>query len=306
MFVHYFSKEQISLYLKDLADRLRRSNVPPIWVALSDSGGALVNELLEVAPDLEKEVAIVVARLDRDTGQVIFEQTEANELPELICGKNVLVFDSVLRTGKSMQAVVRALAAFKPKGICTYAFSIRSRCAFVPSFWAVKIDDHDRAYLLLDSLPNNRLNDANAYLHLRILESADCGSMSVTSTLASMDRITWGDRVFDMCNSESGRLTYLLEMGSEIVGYLTVSHRKEGSLMVDEIAVDVAHQGKGLAGVLMRWAETMARKSRVLSIDLWAIENRVDMYKRYGYQASGRVINVDGERYHKMTAHLSK
>ncbi len=41
------------------------------------------------------------------------------------------------------------------KQVCSYALVMKHSSGFIPSFWGVTIGDHDRAYFLLDVLPNN-------------------------------------------------------------------------------------------------------------------------------------------------------
>ena len=113
-----------------------------------------------------------------------------------------------------------------------------------------------------------------------------------------MDRVTWGDRYFDMKAGRQRRCSYVLEKGYEILGYVTLSQAEAGCLSIDEVAVDRQHQGKNLGAVLMRFADTMARQFDCRTIRLHAIADKLDFYKAFGYEAVAEsALMLDNEEY---------
>jgi N-acetylglutamate synthase-like GNAT family acetyltransferase len=87
-----------------------------------------------------------------------------------------------------------------------------------------------------------------------------------------------------MATGGQGRSSYLLLKKDEVLGYLTVHGPEDGCLMIDEVALDKKYQGKHLGGVLLRFADTLARQSDCKFTRLYAISNQVEFYKRFGYR----------------------
>jgi GNAT superfamily N-acetyltransferase len=172
------------------------------------------------------------------------------------------------------------------------------------------VDDVDRAFFLLEEIPNHRLDAGGPKLatkkkalniHLRLLCESHLKKPPLVCGLGSMDRVTWGDRYFDMKAGDQRRCSYVLEQGDEILGYLTLTRAETGSLAVDEVAVDRKHHGKNLGAVLMRFADTMARQFDCRKVRLHAIKGKLDFYKGFGYVvvATGPLM-LDDEEYWAM------
>ncbi len=195
----------------------------------------------------------------------------------------------------------------RPKSVASYTLVLKRSSAFIPTYWGVTIDDHDRAYFLLDKLPNNRLNPKRPESHLRLLCEGDLGSPGVVGGVDALDRVAWEERLWDMRSSERERRTYLAEVGNVVVGYVTFVMGQfvvgEHALMIDEVVVSQDHQDQKHGSALMRWAETMARQSRCQEIRLWAIEDQVGKYKHLGYSdvAGAKPMVLDGHNYTLMS-----
>jgi hypothetical protein len=308
MHIHHFSDEQVDAYLLDLMERLKslKAGLPTVWFPIGRSGDSVVKRMEKLFPpcDLPSAPVVIRVNVDRDKKEHKFT---VDDLAKYVTGQNVLVLDSLVHTGQTMAGVVDEILRFAPASLYTYGTVIKMGSSLIPSSWGVAIADHDRALLLLQKLPNNRLNKRNPSLHLRRLAEADCDRPTLQCELESMDRTKWGDRYFDMCNSESGRVTYLLESSVGIVGYVTINFRKNNRLMVDEVAVDKAHRNNGHCGALLRWAETLAKLKKCIAIDLWAIDNKVPMYRdRYGFSpVAATPIKTGGETYILMSRSLN-
>jgi ribosomal protein S18 acetylase RimI-like enzyme len=206
-----------------------------------------------------------------------------------------------------MTNCVREVLRHGAAGVCTYSLVLKRGSKFIPTLWGVTVDDVDRAFFLLDKIPNNRL-DAGCpksptkrkplNIHLRVLAESDLKKPPVVSELDSLDRVTWGDRYFDMKAGGQHRCSYVLEKGDKILGYLTLSHPEAGRLSIDEVAVDRNHRGKNIGAVLVRFADTMARQFDCLNIQLQAIANIRDFYKGFGYKVIAESpLTLDDEEY---------
>ena len=164
------------------------------------------------------------------------------------------------------------------------------------------IDETDRAYFLLETLPNNRLDVGQHPLppvHLRLLSKDHLLMPAIVSGVASIDRIKWSDRLFQMEAADNGTCTYVLERASCIVGFLTIHPIDGKGVAVDEIVVDPTKQGHGYGGILLRFADNVARHSDCQIIRLNAIKSKVELYEGFGYeQCQGKSpLFIDNEEY---------
>ena len=99
-----------------------------------------------------------------------------------------------------------------------------------------------------------------------------------------------------MVDDYAGRIaageTHVLEEDGEILGIL-VLEPGEDFLLLDNIAVDPAHQGGGLGRKLMSFAESEALRQGYASIRLYTNEKMTEniaFYGRLGYRETGREV----------------
>lgn len=320
MHTHFLGTEEVEAYLRDVGGRLLAlgPDMPTVWVPIGESGRVLAKRLLRLQPKFESQITIIpvefVRNANRENVDLRFEKTASRQLN----AKNVFVLDSSVHSGTTMAMVLKKADEYGAAGVCSYSLVMKRSSMFVPSFWGLMIDDHDRAYFLLNELPNNHfINNAlqNAskngdirtpYFHIRKLDRSDLKRPRVKCNLASLDRHEWADMYYEMRNSDGDFWAYVLEVGNTILGYITFALRKGGWLSLETIAVDPRHQGKGYCSALARWAETMARQSRCSEIRLWAIENKTKMYEGMGYKTvtPEDALELDDGKYIRMTKRI--
>jgi hypoxanthine-guanine phosphoribosyltransferase len=302
---HYLGQQEVRAYLADLVERLQAlpSGIPPVWLPIGLSGSVLADQLADVASTDEDAVTVVQASFDRPTKQVGLDDADA------LVGKLVIVLDSAIHSGSTMLAVVREAYARGATAVVSYSLVVKRNTEFVPTYWGVTIGDFDRAYFLLEKIPNNRLRSLAVGTYLRQLRKEDLATVGpVSSGVPAMDAVTWEDRWWDMQCSARERITYLLYVGTEVGGYLTYS-ASSSTVTVDEVVVrdDLAKKNSGaeglkLGGLMMRWVETMARQTRATEMNLWAIEDKVAMYEYFKYTKLTTVdpLPLDGKLYYFM------
>jgi hypothetical protein len=137
----------------------------------------------------------------------------------------------------------------KPQDLVSYSLVTKAGASFVPTIWGVTIDETDRAFFLLEEIPNHRLDAGNPEkkqppVHVERLDQRHKDPPAVTSGVTSMDRPRWSDRLFQMRVSTS--CTYVLVRGETIVGYLTI-HFADDSMFIDEVAIDISQKKRGSA-----------------------------------------------------------
>lgn len=284
-------------YGRDLADRLLLPRQrPDVWCAITVSGLELSRVFLDTFDKLDSRYSEVIdfwsVGRQKKTKRIIrfgVPKAEANDFAGLR-GRHVFIIDSAIHSGETFSAVHDRIAAAKPASIATYSLVVKRSSCFYPTYWGCTIADSDRAYFLLDRIPNNRLSTGRSdhgtkpYWSFKRLEKADCSRSPVCSGLKSIDGMSWSDRHYGMLTNENGLATYLCEVGSQIAGFLTFHYEPGRTFVVDEVAVDRKWQGKGLGGTLVRFADTLARQSSLPRVKLWAIANKTKFYRKYGYK----------------------
>lgn len=316
MQTHYLGNEEVKAYLRDFAARLKSlgSLAPTIWVPIGLSGRELAKMLLAVEPTFDKAVIPVPVEFDRMKSEVVLEGGTS----ERLAAKHVLVIDSSIHSGFTIRAVCDKVAEFGAAGVCSYTLVLKRGASFIPSYWAVSIGDFDRGYFLLDSLPNNHFHDSGPqfgqvrerprrktpagrtpYFHIRKLSKTDIDRHRIDSGTRSLDRTTWADRYYDMVSHE-GRITYVLQAGNAIHGYVTIDLKPEEALSIEAVAVAMDQQGHGYGAALIRWAETCARQNECRVISMWGIKEQLSRYQQLGYKtdSSKPAMTLDGEEYH--------
>lgn len=304
MNTHYLGREEVDAYLRDLGRRLVSSGKPPnVWCAIGRSGASIAHRLFKVAKEDGSPLTgkLILIGHERDSEKITLQATDPDGD---IKGQRVMIIDSSVHSGNTMLAVIRRLEKSGPASITSYTLILKRGSVIVPTFWAVTIADHDRAYFLLDRLPNNRLEAKNIQeCHLRLVSREDLDLEPITGGLDSLDQITWADRLFDMECSDQDRRSYILEVCGQRVGYLTYSIRPalrgQTVLMIEEIVVDGAHQNVGHATTMLRWAETMARQSGAEELQLWAIDEARPVYVKSGFKpvAGPKLLDLGKEKY---------
>ena len=306
MVSNFLGKEEVFAYLSDFLNRLGNfESFPTLWCPVTPSGNELLNSLLDIIgekyPQLLDQISVLNISIGDNTDRIKFDTKFPSRA---ISGKNVLVFDSVIHSGSTMEQAVAEVMDYGAKSVSTYAVVVKRGSGFLPTMWGAMIDDMDRVFLLLGEIPNQRLHSGKRKIrsvHIQKLNEGHLERPPVICGFKPMDRITWGDRYFDMKSSEQGRVSYVLQAGKRIQGYLTVHRASNDCMMVDEIAVKKSLREKGFGSILIRFAHTLARQSCCHSVRLFAFEKEVDFYERNNYRKlEGKSICAEGDQFFLM------
>jgi GNAT superfamily N-acetyltransferase/hypoxanthine-guanine phosphoribosyltransferase len=300
----YIGREEVDAYAKDLAARLIAlgEDCPRVWCPIGHSGDYLVRR---VAPFLPADLGIQIVEVsyNKSTGVASFK--DASSKAEL-AGKSVLVLDSSVHSGGSMLACIRLAESAKARQVLSYSLVIKRSARFIPHYFGVVVGDHDRTLFLLDKLPNNRLYTTKYKplgLLRKICDTDVARDVALNTGVESLDKISWGDLFYE--HKANGYDVYVVEDCPRMAGFIKLKLREGRSVSIGVLATDQDYQGKGIGGALMRFAETLGRSNQCKLIDLWAIENKVEMYKALGYEVKGETIDAGGgELYSYMQKEL--
>lgn len=312
MTTYYLSLHETRAYLLDLLTRLERFEArPTVWCPITRSGEELLKLLVELAaekfPHLIEGVRMVSIAMKNGRKEVSFP----NENAEQLRGQSVLLLDGAIHSGGMMSVCAAEVLRYEPAELASYALVMKRGSSFIPSFWGLMIEETDRAFFLLDEIPNNRLDAVGhngpsqkkqPQVHLQRLNEQMLKAPLLTSGVVSMDRMKWSDRHFQMVVSGHQICTYVLQRGIRIVGFVTLHGLPCGGLMVDEVVTDPEQRSKGYGGILMRFADTLARQGKCRAVRLLAIKNKVEYYEKHEYRkvSDAEPIHLDDETYWPM------
>jgi hypoxanthine-guanine phosphoribosyltransferase/ribosomal protein S18 acetylase RimI-like enzyme len=310
MFTYLISEEDVRKYARDLCSRLMRMEPKPdVLCPITQSGTNFLRLFLSEFDSAMKErfsdAQIVQINVTKESRKkhINIDDGDLN----IISGRNIFLIDVAIHSGNTMKLCEEALNDHKPAEVFSYSLVVKRSANYFPSIWGLMIEETDRAYFLLDKIPNNRLSTGGTtkpQLPVRIIRLDENSSMlpTVTCGVGSMDKLSWGDRLFQMRVTDSNSTTYLLKRGDRIVGYLTVHTGKNEVLYIDEVAVDTTQHENGYGGVMLRFADTLARHYDCRVVRLNAISNKISWYEKYGYEINpaAKEFNLDGEIYHQM------
>jgi hypoxanthine-guanine phosphoribosyltransferase len=291
LITHYLGSEEVTAYCNDLVDRLvaLEDNFPTVWFALGVSGLKMAIRVVRaLPPELKAKVKFVAVRYNRSTTHLEItppiDQLTFSDEP-------VLVIDSAVHSGKTMLALVQRLQAAKVKNIITYTLVLKRGSIIVPNYFGVIIDDKDRTLFELDPLPNNRLIEQIPFGIMRELKDSDTVA-SIGAVSAPFENLSTGDLLYDM--ETTFIRAYVFEYDGEIAGFISFRNQSNGILFIDAWATATKFMHRGIGNATFRWAETWARSTKCSEVTLWAYENAIPIYLKYGYEF------VEGDKWRSL------
>jgi len=295
-------------YADDLIARLDslRDDRPLVWVAVGGSGGHVIQAIERRMGRSPRAwfADIQVVRLGWDPAAGVHQFLDSGDAA-VVDGADVLLIDSVVNSGGTMLGAHEYLRgeAARPKSVMAYAIAVRQNADFVPNLFSIAIGPNDRVFLPWhDQRPNNRLTMRGIY---RSLAMPDVQRPPIRSGQDFMDRVHWRDRWYTL-KAEQERRILVCEIDQRIAAFISfLVEPDDGELHVDELACDLDFSGKGIAGALMRYAETLARGTGCARMSLWAHASVVKYYEGQGFRVQNRTIEcgADGD-YHYMVRGL--
>lgn len=299
MKTYLIGDEHVGRYAEDIAQRLTALDIefPVVWCVLGMSGEKIAKEIGDRLPAaLSEKLAIIRLNYIKGDNEVQFQ--DSGDQVFLAEARSVLLIDSSVHSGRSMLEAVRAIESCGPSRILSYTLVLKRGSSFVPSYFGLVIDDTDRALFQLDRYPTNRLFKREPFGVLRKLSEddakRDCASLA--TGVESIDKMTWGDLLYDKI--AKGSNVYVYEQSGIICAFLSFKIVSDGVMFIDGVALNKDLHGRGIGGMLLRWCETWARSADCHLVQLWAIENRVGVYEKAGFAATNRKLDLGGgERY---------
>lgn len=289
MRTYLFSDEDVRRYARDLATRLidLGDDFPALWFPLGESGDKIAEVLYElVEPEARKQtISIEPIYYSRSDKAVLLR--DGGRLSNYGQYRSVLVLDGAVHSGTSMLQAVQRITNNGAQEVLSYSFVVKRTSIFIPNYFGILVDEHDRPYFQLDVIPNNILQDEAPFGFLRRVcaEDANRTVPFLKTGVSSIDRTSFGDLWY--ADQTEGSHVFVYECRDCIAGF--VSFRIEETVMyIELIATDEKFRGKNIGGLLMRWAGTYARSCCCTGISLRSHVERISFYERYGFTQAGR------------------
>jgi GNAT superfamily N-acetyltransferase len=180
-----------------------------------------------------------------------------------------------------------------PANVLSYATAVRVTATFIPNVFSVPISSNDRVFLPWHrTRPNNRMTMHGVF---RDLSERDLVAPPIASNQEFMNRVLWRDRWYTL-KAEPARRVIVCDVAGKIASFVNLTiDAAEGELHIDEVATDIAFQGRGLAGALLRFSETLARAMGCRRMSLWSHESVVQMYEKMSFAKTGPSIDCGDE-----------
>lgn len=303
MITHYLGSEEVTAYNRDLTARLVRlgNAFPKNWFMLGLSGRKLYDSVGPLLPaSLVEKIKIGLAHYNREHREIRF--SDETPVPESFQNEPALILDAAVHSGRSMLALVQKLQSLDAGPITSYSLVLKRGSVVVPTYFGVVIEDKDRVYFDLNTLPINRLAKPAPPGVLRAIIPSDL-PRRFSGLRPPFDDLTVGDLIYD--RDAHGSNVYVFEYGIELVGFISFQKRS-GTVFIDGWAAADLKDANGdkikIGSALFRWAETWARSAKCDRIELWGYEPAVPIYEYMNFrpvETEWRILG-NGQRYRVM------
>ncbi len=312
MQTHLISREHVQAYLRGFLEYLDLEGTPGdlpkiqarlkniVWIPIGESGISIWLELLKIFADMvnakpgDLRTTSLLAIVHRNTRAVSWYNTQHQPLTDTevansVQGKEVIVLDSVVFSGKSMEAVYDGMQNFGPASVFTYGLCIKNGVGYVPSYFSRMIHDRDRVFLLIPKIycqsifvRHRRKGLRHENGAMRQILPAHIGPLRALHAPYMI-----GD-VLVVCNRKPNaptRMSYLFETPSDILACISFLIENDVCEIVTfrNFVHLVSFPNRYAAFSLLKFAEIHARHGRCREIILECPNQYVDAFVSYKY-----------------------
>jgi len=147
--------------------------IPKLWITLGISGDKIAADIIRHSPSstaIPKK--IIRSSFDRKSKTVLTIR-DGDVFPTNIGSGPILIIDAAIHSGSSMRHVVDELFKNGAKNVLSYSLVVKKTSEFIPNYFGMLIEEHDRVFFQLDKFPNNRLRNKIPFGSLRTLREDD-------------------------------------------------------------------------------------------------------------------------------------
>lgn len=258
--------------------------------ALGPSGVLVANK---IARDISEKAGVYIEPVSLDV-------SEKGERIERIAwepqGKEILLCDSIVNTGGTLMRSRRYLVSRGAKTVRTAALVVRRGGMIVPNFYCLEVERQDKVFFGSDEYPIRGTRDAT----LRIATVGDRNvDLDVPEPYVNSDL---ADFEYDRAANSSAK-TYVIETPEgEACGVFHFRHEPDNSVFLDTLAMSRPFRGRGYAGEVLRFIQEYCRFARVGRCSMYAIDEMVATYSRYGFAKTGKRLELSYGTFEEMEA----
>ena len=279
MVTYHLGAEEVDAYLSFLISRVFTGVAPPpeIICCVGESGEIVGKRLVQlvkiIAPS--RSLLLVNAKMIRK-GDVQFSFPLEKNQPATINfaaffhGKNTLIMDGSVKSGRQMRTVVDAVAGFKANVIHTYAMVLKRGSGFIPSSWGLIIDDYDLAHYYMMSGEAVRLLDTpECQGFARELATQDAKTPALCGWPES-ELMSWVKLYYErMQKAPQTARAYVFISGEQTVAYfLTEMEGSPPSRFMKLSLITTKGEHAFAGGYALKWAESLGRKADCRAVRL--------------------------------------
>ncbi|WP_199026607.1 GNAT family N-acetyltransferase [Ralstonia sp. ASV6] len=264
----------------------------------------------------EQKSGQIIAVIDEGVQYTLDEVWPPADNGQLSRSVAFLVIDGVCRSGHTLTSVYAHLRKFSAR-VWTYAVAVNADSAFIPTWYGCLYEGGEYVMLVRDGItPNTALShystqgsgpgSGSPALVLRPPLEGD-PEFNVGESATSIARYKSEDRYFDA--TTRAKHIMVLEWNSVPVGFVAY-HIEDETLWIHHIVSCQSRSEPGVGTALYNHVENYAKLRGCENISLWAIEDKVNWYKKRGFAEynSSRSITIGTkdkpEKYFLMTNRL--
>jgi hypoxanthine phosphoribosyltransferase len=259
--------------LHSLASRIKeqyRTGLPSL-LGFGVSGAELADRFLRVLED--ENVQSFHCNVSRKGGKIenVFDFPSKEKM-----GEKLLICDTIVDTGKTMEAVTRHAWKNGIKDVKTLSIAVRNGSEMIPNFYALMVDKHDYIYFpTLNEYPTTTLPRGL----LRRVKQDDLNKKLKFGKL-ELDQVPLSHYI-DF--SSKGYLTYLIEDDETICAILHF-YPCEEDVEVEILAVSEFMKNRGYGPILVHFLVNWCRFNGKQYIRFPTQQESVNFYVKNGFE----------------------
>lgn len=200
--------------------------------------------------------------------------------------KEHLLCDSIVNSGRTMLGARSHLLRLGAAGVRTAALLVRTGANIVPNFYSLEIDRQDAVFFGEGPFPVRGPRVAA----LRLAEHRDREAALDLAEPYINGQVC--DYEYD-CKRDPAWRTYVVETADgKLAGLVHMRHSPDGTLFLDTLAISTPYRSRGYAKEVLRFLSEYCRVHRVSRSFMFAVEDKVALYERFGYHRTGRKLDL--------------
>jgi len=260
-------------------DKKLRNNISnSCLIGIGESGMATAQTIYEL---FDQKCKIKKCNVDKKSKTVEgLRYEDINNMTVIIC-------DSIINTGKTVEIVRDFLIENNPNDIEILTVILRNGSPLIPNYYALMIEKNDDIFYNIDKYPIHKYHSG---LIRKIKYDDATKHFKMESGTSQIDK--WDIEDYLHCSVYSELYsTYVFDVDKEICGILHFYEKNEHEIYVITIGVAKDKQGQKIGASLMSFIFEYSKFNKKQYISLSAFENVSKFYEKLGFK-HGNTIDL--------------